>query len=261
MSTLLPFTENPDLVSLVAESELFTRYRDAFLQTTGRSLRITHPSREDADDLTTRLKIPVKRDNMILGFLSLDSYRIADAGNDGFDELACRMLDAGATPRELRAARQTHDGLPAISSATAQAFETMLQIFAEQLGEYAEKIFLHVTGSEPATVIKARNYIESHLGDVLNLEEVAWKSGVSVCYFCKIFKRSTGMTFTEYVTRARVEEAKHQLLRPQARITEIAFAVGFQSLSQFNRSFKRLTTQSPTEFRSQRASSLTKSAA
>ncbi len=79
---------------------------------------------------------------------------------------------------------------------------------------------------------------------------MARHSGVSPFHFCKIFKRFTGLTFTEYVNRARVEKAKQLLIKPQSRVTEVAYDVGFQSLSQFNRSFRRVMDQSPTEFRS-----------
>ena len=72
---------------------------------------------------------------------------------------------------------------------------------------------------------------------------------VSTFYFCKIFKKVTGMTFTEYLGRVRVEKAKNLLLNPHLRISEIAYAVGFQSLTHFNRVFRELTGQSPTDFR------------
>jgi AraC-like DNA-binding protein len=84
----------------------------------------------------------------------------------------------------------------------------------------------------------------------LSLADVAKASGASVFHFCKVFKKTTGMTFTEYVGRVRLEDAKTQLLNPSRRISEIAYDVGFQSLTQFNRTFKRVFGQSPTEFRS-----------
>jgi len=57
------------------------------------------------------------------------------------------------------------------------------------------------------------------------------------------------LKFTDYVARVRVEDARTRLLNPNLRISEIAYDVGFQSLTQFNRTFKRVFGQSPSEFR------------
>jgi AraC-like DNA-binding protein len=60
----------------------------------------------------------------------------------------------------------------------------------------------------------------------------------------------TGINFTDYVARLRIERARNLLLNPNLRISEIAFEVGFQSLTHFNRVFKRILGESPTEYRS-----------
>ena len=73
-------------------------------------------------------------------------------------------------------------------------------------------------------------------------------------HFCKVFHKATGLKFTDYVARLRLEDARHQLLNPNLRISEIAYEVGFQSLTQFNRTFKRVFGQSPTEFRTRMSS-------
>jgi len=57
------------------------------------------------------------------------------------------------------------------------------------------------------------------------------------------------LTYTRYVARLRVEVAKQALLKPQTRITDAAYAAGFQSLSQFNRVFLRVSGETPTHFR------------
>lgn len=66
------------------------------------------------------------------------------------------------------------------------------------------------------------------------------------------FKQVTGVNFVVYVSLLRFERARLLLHDSKLRISEIAFAVGFQSLSQFNRIFKKLSSQSPTEYRAQR---------
>jgi AraC-like DNA-binding protein len=71
---------------------------------------------------------------------------------------------------------------------------------------------------------------------------------MSTFYFCKMFKKVTGINFTDYLSRVRIEKAKNLLLNPNLRVSEIAFEVGFQSLTHFNRVFKKLLGQSPTEY-------------
>jgi AraC-like DNA-binding protein len=67
-----------------------------------------------------------------------------------------------------------------------------------------------------------------------------------------VFKRATGLTFTDYVARSRVESVKRMLLNPHTRVSEAAYAAGFQSLSQFNRVFRRVAGESPTAYRDRR---------
>jgi AraC-like DNA-binding protein len=64
-----------------------------------------------------------------------------------------------------------------------------------------------------------------------------------------MFRKITGINFTDYVSRLRIERAKNLLLNPNLRISEIAFEVGFQSLTHFNRVFKRVLGQSPSDYR------------
>ncbi len=98
-------------------------------------------------------------------------------------------------------------------------------------------------------VTKARAYIEKHKGIELSLPTVATAAGASVFHFCKVFHAATGLKFTDYVARARVEDARTGLLNPKMRISEVAYDAGFQSLTQFHRTFKRVFGQSPSEFR------------
>ena len=63
--------------------------------------------------------------------------------------------------------------------------------------------------------------------------------------------KATGINFTDYLSRVRIEKAKNLLLNPNTRVSEVAYAVGFQSLTHFNRVFKKILGQSPTEYRSQ----------
>ncbi|MCW5548631.1 MAG: helix-turn-helix transcriptional regulator, partial [Opitutaceae bacterium] len=96
---------------------------------------------------------------------------------------------------------------------------------------------------------KARIYIAEHQGDELSLQSVAKAVNMSAFYFCKTFKKATGMTFTDYLARVRVEKVRNLLLNPHKRVSEAAYEAGFQSLSQFNRVFRRIAGESPTTYR------------
>ena len=126
----------------------------------------------------------------------------------------------------------------------------LLTFFAEQLSTLCNQIMMERKNAEPPLVQKAREYIDKHKHEELSLAAVAAAAGASVFHFCKVFHKSTGLKFTDYVSRVRVEEARTQLLNPNRRISEVAYDVGFQSLTQFNRTFKRVYGQSPSEFRS-----------
>src|SRR6185295_17177016 len=125
----------------------------------------------------------------------------------------------------------------------------LLTFFSEQLSVLVNQILLEKENAEPLMVRKAREHITKNKAESLSLTEVAKASGASVFHFCKVFKRTTGLTFTDYVARVRLEDAKAELLNPNRRVGEIAYDVGFQSLTQFNRVFKRIFGQSPTQFR------------
>jgi transcriptional regulator GlxA family with amidase domain len=107
----------------------------------------------------------------------------------------------------------------------------------------------HAKGVEPVRIWKARNFIEQHSGEELSLGRVAQAANTSPNYFSEKFKEATGITFVRYVARARFGKAAMLLAQSNLRVSEIAFAVGFQSLSQFNRTFKTFAGKSPTAYR------------
>jgi len=107
----------------------------------------------------------------------------------------------------------------------------------------------HSNGVEPVRIWKARNFIHAHCGEELSLGAVAGAANTSPNYFSEKFKEATGMNFVRYVARTRFEKAAAFLRERDLRVSEIAFATGFQSLSQFNRVFRKFAGKSPTEYR------------
>ncbi|HEY2143830.1 MAG TPA: helix-turn-helix domain-containing protein, partial [Candidatus Udaeobacter sp.] len=134
------------------------------------------------------------------------------------------------------------------------AIVRLLTFFADQLSALSNQLMMEKHNAEPPLVLKAREYIEKHKTEEMSLADVAKAAGASIFHFCKVFHRATGLKFTDYVARVRLEDARTRLLNPNLRVSEIAYDVGFQSLTQFNRTFKRVFGQSPSAFRGRLAS-------
>jgi AraC-like DNA-binding protein len=134
------------------------------------------------------------------------------------------------------------------------AIVRLLAFFADQLSALSNQLMTEKNNAEPPLVLRAREYIDKHKTDELSLADVAKAAGASVFHFCKVFHKATGLTFTDYVARVRLEDARTRLLNPNLRVSEIAYDVGFQSLTQFNRTFKRVFGQSPSDFRARLSS-------
>ncbi len=162
-----------------------------------------------------------------------------------------KLLKQNGLALDHRKAARHYNETRVVQPNEYQATIRLLQFFADQLGALANQIQLQQKDSEPEQIKRARQYIEAHCEEELSLADAAKQAGMSTFYFCKRFKKVTGVNFAHYVSCLRVEKAKNLLLNPNYRISEIAYQVGFQSLTHFNRIFRSIAGQSPTEYREQ----------
>jgi len=151
---------------------------------------------------------------------------------------------------DLKKAEEAYFHTGVISRERYASIVRLLEIFARHLAECGQ--FLTAHEREPASVRKAKTWISEHDGEKISLDQVARAVNVSAKYFSEVFSRAAGMPFVEYVGRVRVEKARALLAEPEARVGEIALAVGFGSLSQFNRAFRKFTGLSPRQYRANR---------
>ncbi|PWK28651.1 AraC-like DNA-binding protein [Arcicella aurantiaca] len=91
-------------------------------------------------------------------------------------------------------------------------------------------------------------FIDEHYQRKIDLQEVAELSNLSEAAFCRYFKKMTKLTFVEFLNHYRVNQAKNLLLLDK-NITETCFDCGFESISYFNRTFKKLTGENPLGFK------------
>jgi AraC-like DNA-binding protein len=106
-----------------------------------------------------------------------------------------------------------------------------------------------VPGNITTGIKRAIEFIHSHYEEPISLEEAARAAFYSRCYFCKVFKEQIGVSFVSYLSRVRIEHAVDLLVQSDKSITTIAYDVGFNDLSHFERVFRAIQNQSPSQFR------------
>ena len=95
---------------------------------------------------------------------------------------------------------------------------------------------------------KSFKYIEKHYNEDIHLSDVAKAVGFNKCYFSRLFKEITEKGFRQYLNEYRIQKAECLLINANCLISEAAYAVGFNSLTTFNRSFKEIKGCTPQEY-------------
>lgn len=163
--------------------------------------------------------------------------------------IVIRMLGQEPGSDWVKKARKAYFETPVITAERLQAIIQLLNVFAQYLADYASRQAIACSGTEPSAVASAKQFVQSHAEETISLSQVVQHVHVNRFYFCKLFKKATGMTLSEYVARVRVEKAKTMLVDPSLRISEVVFAAGFGSIPRFNAVFKRYVGMPPTEYR------------
>ena len=192
--------------------------------------------------------VPVKLGERTIGFLLTGQIALELPSPARFEAIVRQLTEWGVSMDRNRL-EEAYYRTRVLSSDQYAGLIRLLEIFGQQLSAMANRTMVQEMEAEPPLVRRAREYIVGHQADPIDLDNVAKAMHVTTFYFCKTFKKVTGLTFTEYLGRVRIEKAKALLLNPHLRISEIAYEVGFQSLTHFNRIFHQITGEAPTAFR------------
>ena len=169
--------------------------------------------------------------SLLLPLFEHAKYGLSFKVNDSLKELFSRLADGN---RLERLSAMIHI-LELLRNAEARKLST--RSYSWDSGK-SEKSQLVIT------------YVQEHLNEHLTVEEMAERSSMSPPSFCRWFKRMTGKSFIDFVNSSRIENSTFLLSQTKKPIGEIAFEVGFNSISQFNRSFKKVRKVSPRIWRS-----------
>src|SRR5213596_2141779 len=192
--------------------------------------------------------VPIRVGDQLIGFLQTGQVLLKQPKKFHFDRVAKKFVEWGVHV-DLGKTREAYFHTRVLTKKQYRAMLRLLQIFGRHLSILSNQVAIEITSAEPMAVARAKQFIARNQDNAICLATVAKAVNTSTFYFCKLFKRATGLTFTDYLARVRVEKAKALLLNRNRRISEIAYDVGFQSLTHFNRIFRKLVGASPSSYR------------
>lgn len=120
-------------------------------------------------------------------------------------------------------------------------YETML----DSIFEHFESKGVYQLDSQQ----KVLNYIDRRIKQGISLDQAAEYSNMSACYFSKVFKRLSGVTFITYVTDQKMELAQMMLQTTDLPVINIAYDLSYNETNYFSKAFKKKVGMSPTEYR------------
>lgn len=138
------------------------------------------------------------------------------------------------------------------------AFDRLLSILKvlqrlAQSEEYevlnAQGMTLIIQNQDDERINQVYNYVKTHYESEISLDQISKVASMTVPAFCRYFKKYTKKTFTQFVNEFRVRQAIRLISLGNKSITEIAYEVGFNNFSHFNKQFKRVTGLSPSTYK------------
>lgn len=192
--------------------------------------------------------VPVRVGENLVAFLQTGQVLLHQPNQKEFRNLTRTLLKFGVES-DLKKLEEAWFQTRVLDKKQYEAVLRLLTIFAQHLASLSNQLMVAAREAEPPMVTRAKVYIAEKHAEEISLREVAAAVNTSAFYFCKMFKQATGLTFTDYLARLRIEKVKNLLQNPNKRISEAAFETGFQSLSQFNRVFRKIAGESPTVWR------------
>jgi len=197
-----------------------------------------------------KILVPVIVDRQHVGSLLAGPFTMRSLDGLLLQKLVDRLEKLGLSGRQEQL-RTTWKFTPRLTSEKCRAAGTLLRLF----GRYLTELMKQPSGASVSRRSSASllERIEAFLAECqdsqVSLKEVAAKMSLSPCHFCAVFKKQTGITFSQYRIRRRLEVARTLLAERDRRISDVAFEAGFGSIPYFNRAFRRQFGCSPSEFR------------
>ena len=134
-------------------------------------------------------------------------------------------------------------------SRRCQNFSQMKSLFGEYLEGYQEQMKSEMENNDRKSIMRAKEYIETHYKENLTLEVLAGEVYMNPYYFSSFFKKHAGMNFKDYVNKVRIQQAVSLLVSTDMKAYEIASEVGFRDVRSFTEVFSRIYGETPNNYR------------
>ena len=184
-------------------------------------------------------------------FLGNDFFDISEMKNirNLFDQAKAGIAFGGETKKIIGHKIEAMDGQSQLEKLLSLlAILNELELSEEFKVLNAEGFSMEMQMQDNDRINTVFNHVKDHFQEAITLDEVAVLVSMTVPSFCRYFKKMTRLTFTEFLNQFRIEQAK-RLLKEDKNVTETCYECGFESLSYFNRIFKKVVGQNPIQFK------------
>lgn len=196
----------------------------------------------DAEAVSADIRLLSDRIRGMRDYSALMLFDLIDAFNDLISET---WKENDISEDIIREFRKDVDGVTDRSTTEAR----LIQQFEDTVVDYFRRLLALRRQTGQAPVRDAKEYLERHFTENPTLEEVADIVAISPAYLSTLFKRETGIGFSDYVIQLRCEEAKRLMRESGESVVVIAEKVGYHDARYFSRIFKKTVGLKPSEYR------------
>jgi len=222
--------------------------RGRLLQAEKRAVTRVGPVQYCCPSGLVKILVPVFINGQHVGSLLAGPFALHELDGALLEQLVERLDKLGLGDR-VEQLQTTWSYSPLLSSDKCRAAGTLLRMFAKYLAESGKQELQAVEPHRSALLEKIETFLATCQDGRVSLKEVASKVNLSPCHFCSVFKKQTGITFSQYRVNQRLEKARALLGDDERRVSDAAFEAGFESIPYFNRAFRKRFGCSPSEYR------------
>lgn len=134
--------------------------------------------------------------------------------------------------------------------------ESIIESIIENVSSLLDELSSNSSDKKIISIVKS--YIDEHYHEHIDLEVLADRVYLSVSYLGILFKKETGVNFSDYLTTVRIEKAMEKLKDVKYKVSDVALAVGYRDVKYFSKVFKKVVGLRPAEYKKLTLSSLDK---